>query len=91
MIIIELLLRIMPSIFIMFILEKLVKLAKFEKIYLLFILILTSNVFVYYIFQNTGMIFVFTPSLMIKLSIALFIINIFIMYIFTLIRLRKNK
>lgn len=75
----------------MFILEKLVKLAKFEKIYLLFILILTSNVFVYYIFRNTGMDFYFTPSFMIKLSIALFIINIFIMYIFTLIRLRKNK
>lgn len=91
MLFVEFIIRILPSLFTVLIMEELIKIDKYEKTYIFFILCLLSNVFVYFVFQNLGFSMIFTVSFAFKLSIALFFTNIFFMYLFTLVSMSNKK
>lgn len=91
MLLIEFILRIFPSFITILILEDIIKINKFEKLSIFFLLSLLTNVFVYLLFQGLGFSMLFTLDFAFKISISLLFINIFFMYLFLSINLKLKK
>lgn len=91
MILLELIVKILPTIMIIFLLESLIKLDRFQKIYISMLNILISNVFLYFILSNTGYNIYFSPIFAVKYAFVLIFVNIVLMYLFISYRLRNKK
>lgn len=83
---IELLARILPTILIIFILENIIKLDKYEKVYILASFLLISNLAIYFMLAFLGYNIYFSPLFAVKFASLLLVINAIVMYLFLVIK-----